>query len=255
LHLKTSRTGGFVGCGNYPECTYTRPIAGEGADGEETLLGKDGEDEIWLKSGRYGPYVQRGEVTPENKKPKRSSLPQTRHGGWDKSDTTFEQALQLLSLPRNVGDHPEGGRISANLGRFGPYIMHKLPDAEKPTYVNLKLWTEMFEVGMNHAVELLADKRANPGRGRGGAAAKALKELGEHPEEGGPVNVMEGRYGPYVKWGKVNATLPKDVKAEDVTMDQAVALIAEKTAKKGGAKKKAAPKKKPAAKKKTAKKS
>ncbi|MEP5153559.1 type I DNA topoisomerase [Planktotalea sp.] len=252
LHLKTSRTGGFVGCGNYPECTYTRPIAGEGADGEELLLGTDEGDEIWLKSGRYGPYVQRGEVTPENKKPKRTSLPQARHGGWDKAETTLEQAVQLLSLPRNVGDHPEGGRISANLGRFGPYIMHKLPDAEKPTYVNMKVWSEMFEIGMNHAVELLADKRANPGRRGGGTAAKPLKELGEHPADGGPVNVMEGRYGPYVKWEKINATIPKGTEPADVTMEMAVELIAERAAKTG--KKKAAPKKKAAAKKPAAKK-
>lgn len=248
LHLKTSRTGGFVGCGNYPECNYTRPIAGEGAEGEEKLLGTDGDDEIWLKDGRYGPYVQRGEATPENKRPKRTSLPQARNGGWPKEETDLERALQLLSLPRHVGDHPEGGRITANLGRFGPYLMHKFPDDEKPVYVSLKQWTEMFDVGMNHAVEMLADKRANPGR-RGAAAAKPLKELGEHPEEGGPVNVLEGRYGPYVKWGKVNATIPKEVEPSDVTMEMAVGWIAEKAAKKKPAKKKAAPKKKAAAKK------
>jgi DNA topoisomerase-1 len=242
LHLKTSRTGGFVGCGNYPECTYTRPIAGEGSEGEEKLLGTDQGDEIWLKDGRYGPYVQRGEATPENKKPKRTSLPLARHGGWDKADTTLEQALKLLSLPRHVGDHPEGGRISANLGRFGPYIMHKMPDAEKPTYVNMPHWDEMFEVGMNRAVEMLAEKRANPGRGRGATAAKPLRELGEHPEGGGAVNIMEGRYGPYVKFEKVNATIPKDVKPEDVTMAMAVELIAEKSAK-GGKKKRATKKK------------
>ena len=251
LHLKTSRTGGFVGCGNYPECNYTRPIAGEGAQGEEKLLGTDEGDEIWLKDGRYGPYVQRGEVTPENKRPKRSSLPQVRHGGWAKENTTFEQALKLLSLPRHVGEHPEGGKISANLGRFGPYIMHKLPDAEKPTYVNVKTWEEMFEIGMNHAVELLAEKRANPGRGRG-TAAKPLRELGEHPD-GGVMAVYEGRYGPYVKWEKVNATLPKETKPEDVTVEMAVELVNEKAAKKG-TKKKAAPKKKAAAKKTTTKK-
>ncbi|SPF75906.1 DNA topoisomerase 1 [Aliiroseovarius pelagivivens] len=248
LHLKTSRTGGFVGCGNYPECNYTRPIAGEGAEGEEKLLGTDGDDEIWLKDGRYGPYVQRGEATPENKRPKRTSLPQARNGGWPKEETDLERALQLLSLPRHVGDHPEGGRITANLGRFGPYLMHKFPDDEKPVYVSLKQWAEMFDVGMNHAVELLADKRANPGR-RGAATAKPLKELGEHPEDGGPVNVLEGRYGPYVKWGKVNATIPKEVEPADVTMEMAVGWIAEKAAKKKPARKKAAPKKKAAAKK------
>ncbi|WP_292288707.1 type I DNA topoisomerase [Marivita sp.] len=244
LHLKTSRTGGFVGCGNYPECTYTRPIAGEGAEGEERVLGEDQGDEIWLKSGRFGPYVQRGEPTPENKKPPRASLPKAKGDflpGWSPDDMTLEKAVTLLTLPRIVGMHPDGGEVKSNLGRFGPYIMHQLPDEPKPVYVNLKEFQEVFEIGMNRSVELLAEKRANPGRGRG-AAAKPLKTLGEHPQDGGPVAVMEGRYGPYVKWEKVNATLPKDVEPDDVTMDVAVKLIAEKAAKKGG-KKKAAPKK------------
>ena len=253
LHLKTSRTGGFVGCSNYPECTYTRPIAGEGAEGDERLLGEDNGDEIWLKSGRFGPYVQRGEPTPENKKPPRASLPK----GWSKDDMDLEKALTLLSLPREIGEHPEGGMIKANFGRFGPYLMHQLPDEAKPVYANLKDPNDVFECGMNRAVELITEKRNNPGRGRS-AAAKPLKELGEHPDGGGPVNVMEGRYGPYVKWEKVNATLPKDIKPEDLTMEQAVELIAEKAAKggkkKAPAKKKAAPKKKPAAKKAPAKK-
>ncbi|WP_428515181.1 type I DNA topoisomerase [Roseovarius sp.] len=229
LHLKTSRTGGFVGCGNYPECTYTRPIAGEGAEGDERLLGEDQGDEIWLKSGRFGPYVQRGEPTPENKKPPRASLPK----GWDKDEMTLEKALTLLSLPRIVGEHPDGGEVKSNFGRFGPYVMHQAEDEAKPVYVNLKDPADVFEIGMNRAVELLAEKRANPGRGRGRTAAKPLKELGEHPESGGPVNVMEGRYGPYVKWEKVNATLPKDVEPANVTMEMAVELIAEKAAKKG----------------------
>ena len=245
LHLKTSRTGGFVGCGNYPECTYTRPIAGEGADGDERLLGMDNGDEIHLKAGRFGPYVQRGEATPENKKPPRASLPK----GWSKDDMDLEKALTLLSLPRQIGEHPEGGMITSNFGRFGPYVMHQLPDEAKPVYANVKDPNDVFEIGMNRAVEILAEKRANPGRRGGGAAAKPLKELGEHPESGGAVNVLDGRYGAYVKWEKVNATLPKDVKPEDVTMDMAVALIAEKAAKKG-TKRKAPAKKKTAAKKK-----
>ncbi len=257
LHLKTSRTGGFVGCGNYPECTYTRPIAGEGAEGDERVLGEDQGEEIWLKSGRFGPYVQRGEPTPENKKPPRASLPKAKGDylpGWSPDDMTLEKAVTLLTLPRVVGMHPEGGEVKSNLGRFGPFIMHQMPDEAKPVYVNLKDFQDVFEIGMNRAVELLAEKRANPGRGRG-SAAKPLKELGEHPQDGGMIAVMEGRYGPYVKWEKVNATLPKDVEPDAVTMDMAVALIAEKSAK-AGAKKKAPAKKaaakKPAAKKKTA---
>ncbi|ATG49236.1 DNA topoisomerase I [Celeribacter ethanolicus] len=248
LHLKTSRTGGFVGCSNYPDCTYTRPIAGEGAEGDERVLGEDNGDEIWLKSGRFGPYVQRGEPTPENKKPPRASLPK----GWSKDDMDLEKALTLLNLPREIGEY-EGAMISANFGRFGPYLMHQLPDEAKPVYANLKDPNDVFEIGMNRAVEMITEKRNNPGRGRS-AAAKPLRELGEHPD-GGPVSVMEGRYGPYVKWEKVNATLPKDIKPEDLTMEQAVELIAEKAAK--GGKKTAAqktPAKKPTAKKPAAKK-
>ncbi len=257
LHLKTSRTGGFVGCGNYPECTYTRPIAGEGAEGDERVLGEDQGDEIWLKAGRFGPYVQRGEPTPENKKPPRASLPKAKGQflpGWEPDGLTLEKALTLLTMPREIGMHPDGGVVSSNLGRFGPYIMHQKPDEEKPVYVNLKEFQEVFEIGMNRAVELLAEKRANPGRGRG-SAAKPLRELGEHPD-GGKLDVYEGRYGPYVKWEKVNATLPKDVDPKEVTLEAAVAIVNEK-ASKGGKKKaaaKKAPAKKTAAKKTTAKK-
>ncbi|GLO75413.1 DNA topoisomerase 1 [Phaeobacter italicus] len=248
LHLKTSRTGGFVGCGNYPECNYTRPISGEGAEGYERILGEDDGDEIHLKSGRFGPYVQRGEATPENKKPPRSSLPKQGRDflpGWGPNEIGLEQAVTLLTLPRDVGQHPEGGMVQANLGRFGPYIAHQKPDEEKPVYVNLKETLDVFEIGMNRAVEMLAEKRANPGRGRR-AAAKALKELGDHPESGGAISIMDGRYGPYVKWEKVNATLPKDVEPKDVTVEMAVKLIEEKAGKskkKAPAKKKAAPKK------------
>ena len=256
LHLKTSRTGGFVGCGNYPECNYTRPIAGGGADGDERVLGEDEGDEIWLKAGRFGPYVQRGEPTPENKKPPRASLPKARGQylpGWEPDGMTLEKALTLLTLPRQIGVHPDGGVISSNLGRFGPYIMHQMPDEAKPVYVNLKEFQEVFEIGMNHAVELLAHKRANPGRGRG-AAAKALRELGDHPD-GGPMQIMDGRYGPYVKWAKVNATIPKGTEPADVTVEMALELIAAKTkkpAKKAATKK--APAKKTAVKKSTTKK-
>ncbi|WP_095588766.1 type I DNA topoisomerase [Actibacterium ureilyticum] len=252
LNLKTARSGGaFIGCSNYPECRYTRPLSAPGGDDgtaelDGKVLGHDGEDEITLRVGRFGPYVQKGEPTEDTPKPPRASLPK----GWEAADMDLDKALTLLSLPREIGNHPEGGMITSNFGRYGPYVMHQLPDEAKPVYANLKDPNDVFEIGMNRAVELLAEKRANPGRRGSRAAAKPLKELGEHPESGGPVNVMEGRYGPYVKWEKVNATLPKDVEPADVTMEMAVALIAEKAAKKGGGKKAA---KKPAAKK-TAKK-
>ena len=240
LHLKTSRSGGFVGCGNYPECRYTRPIGGDAAENGDRVLGQDEDgNEISLRSGRFGPYVQRGEATEENKKPDRASLPK----GWSAEAMTLEKALTLLSLPREVGTHPEGGAIKANFGRFGPYLMHQLPDEAKPVYANLKDPGDVFEIGMNRAVEILAEKRANPG-GRGRAAAKALRDLGEHPD-GGLVQILEGRYGPYVKWGKVNATLPKDTAPDQITLEEALALIAAKSAKSGG-RKKAATKKAPA---------
>ncbi|MFB9151490.1 type I DNA topoisomerase [Roseovarius ramblicola] len=238
LHLKTSRSGGFVGCGNYPECRYTRPIGGDAAENGDRILGEDEHgNEISLRSGRFGPYVQRGEATEDNKKPDRASLPK----GWKADEMTLEKALTLLSLPREVGEHPDGGTIKSNFGRYGPYIMHQGPDDAKPVYANLKDPNDVFQIGMNRAVELLAEKRANPG-GRGRGAAKPLRELGEHPEEGGPVQVFEGRYGPYVKWGKINATLPKDTTPEEITLEAATDLITAKAAKSGG-KKKAAPKK------------
>ncbi|MEO0782019.1 MAG: type I DNA topoisomerase [Pseudomonadota bacterium] len=237
LHLKTSRTGGFVGCSNYPECRYTRPIGGEEQGGDRTL-GEDNGDQIFLRSGRFGPYVQRGEVTEEVKKPPRASLPK----GWSADDMDLEKALTLLSLPRAIGPHPDDGEmIEAGIGRYGPFVKHGR------LYANLKEVDEVFTIGMNRAVEELAKKAASRGQGRG-AAAKPLKELGEHPEDGGAVNVMDGRYGPYVKWEKINATLPKDVEADAVTMDMAVALIAEKAAKSGKGKRKGPAKKKAASK-------
>ena len=162
----------------------------------------------------------------------------------------LDQALTLLSLPRQIGNHPEGGMITSNFGRFGPYLMHQLADEAKPVYANLKDPNDVFEIGMNRAVELLAEKRANPGRGRR-AAATPLKELGEHPD-GGTMQVLDGRYGPYVKWEKVNATIPKDIKPGDVTQEIAIQLVNERADKKG-TRKKAAPKKKTVARK-TAKK-
>ena len=183
--------------------------------------------------------MQRGEATEENPKPPRSSLPK----GWGQDSLTLERALELLSLPRKIGPRPEDGEmVEAAIGRFGPYVKHG------STYANLPDVEEVFSIGMNRAVEVLALKKA--GRRGGQAAAEPLKALGAHPD-GGDITVMPGRYGPYVKWEKVNATIPKDVAPEDVTMEQALEWIAEKASK--GGKKKAAPKKaaakKPAAKK------
>ncbi len=256
LSMRTARSGGaFIGCSNYPECRYTRAFGPPGTEDdsgippEGKLLGEDGDDKIYAFKGRFGPYVQRGEVTDDNKKPPRQSIPKE----WPPTEVDLEQALRLLSLPRQIGPHPEDGiMVWANIGRYGPYIKHAESTSDRGgTNANLEGLEEVFTVGMNRAVQLLAEKVAS--RGGRGAAAKPLHELGEHPDEGGPVNVMKGKYGPYVKWGKVNATIPKGTEPENVTMEMAVQLIAEKApAKKKPAKKKAAAKKKPAAKKKTA---
>jgi DNA topoisomerase-1 len=244
LHLKTARSGGaFIGCGNYPECRYTRPISTGEEQGavDGRVLGQDAAgNEISLRAGRFGPYVQRGEANEAQPKPDRASLPK----GWAAETLTLERALELLSLPRQIGPHPDDGQmIEAAIGRFGPYVKHG------SVYANIAEVEEVFTIGMNRAVEVLAQKAARgPGRG---AAAEPLRLLGDHPD-GGPVQVMPGKFGPYVKWEKVNATLPKELTPEAVTLDEALALIAEKAGKSGGKKKAAA--KKPAAKKPAAKK-
>jgi DNA topoisomerase-1 len=239
LSLKLGRFGSFVGCSNYPECRYTRQIgqtAAEAGDGQPRVLGNDPEtgEPISLRSGRFGPYVQLG----EGEKPKRSSIPK----GTSLSEVDFEMALKLLSLPREVGKHPETGQpITANFGRFGPYVKHE------STYASLDSEDEVFTVGINRAVTVLAEKKAKGGKPRG---AEALKELGAHPESGAMVKVMKGRYGPYVADGNVNATLPREMDPMTVTLEQAVALLADRVAKGGGkrpkkAKAAAKPKSKP----------
>jgi DNA topoisomerase I len=234
LHLKTARSGGaFIGCGNYPECRYTRPISGaeEGMSADGRILGNDPEGQpISLRAGRFGPYVQRGEATEEQPKPDRASLPK----GWGADTLTLERALDLLSLPRFIGNHPEDGEpVESAIGRYGPYVKHN------KTYANIPDVEEVFTIGMNRAMEVLAQKAS---RGRGAAApAEPIKSLGEHPD-GGELQVMPGRYGPYIKWGKINATLPKDIAPEAVTLEEALALVAEKAGK-SGSKKKAAAKK------------
>ncbi|MGB3147260.1 MAG: topoisomerase C-terminal repeat-containing protein, partial [Paracoccaceae bacterium] len=244
---KTARSGGaFIGCGNYPECRYTRPLSGangEEATGGDRVLGEDANGiEISLRTGRFGPYVQRGEATEAVPKPERASLPK----GWGAEALTLERALMLLDLPRAIGPHPDDGElVEAGIGRYGPYVKHGR------TYANIPDAEEVFTIGMNRAVEVLAQKLA----GRRGSAATAapLKDLGEHPD-GGTLQVMAGRYGPYVKWGKVFATLPKGMEPEAVTFDEAVALANEKAAKGKGTRKAKPAAKKPAAKKPAAKK-
>ena len=240
LSLKIGKFGAFIGCSNYPNCNFTRQFSETGKDGSEAvaeskLLGNDPDTglPVTLRSGRFGPYVQLGEAA-EGEKPKRASIPK----GYVANEVELELALKLLNLPREVGLHPETGLpIQAGIGRYGPFLLHD------KKYANLESAQDVFEIGLNRAVTVLAEKKA--GKGRGQAKAEVLKAVGDHPTEGGKIEVLSGKYGAYVKHGKINATLPKGVEPKDVTVAQAVELIAARAAKgpskgRGGFKKKAA---------------
>jgi len=227
LSLKLGRYGAFVGCSNYPECDYTRQLGENPTENGEAEAGLNGNkvlgtdpftgEEITLRSGRFGPYVQRG----EGKDAKRAGLPK----GWTPEDLDHEKAIALLSLPRDVGKHPETGKmISAGIGRYGPFLLHD------GTYANLETVEDVFSVGLNRAVSLLAEKQAKTNGAR--AKPAALKELGEHPD-GGVITVRDGRFGPYVNVGKVNATLPKGKDPMSLTREEALELLAAKAGKTG----------------------
>jgi DNA topoisomerase-1 len=235
LSLKLGKFGGFIGCTNYPECRYTRQLApGNGANGADGIkkLGEhpDSGLEVTLRSGRFGPYLQLGEAV-EGEKPKRAGLPK----GLSPDDLDLTRALGLLSLPREVGKHPDDGeRIIAGVGRFGPYVQHG------KTYANLTAGDDVLGVGLNRAVALIEEKRAKgPRRGRFGADPG--RELGDHPDKGGPIVVKNGRYGPYVNHDGINATLPSDMTPDAITLEQAVGLIEARSARGGGKKRAAAP--------------
>ena len=234
LSLKLSKTGPFIGCQNYPECRYTRPFgkpaegedgAAAGDDGGVKILGTDPESglEVSLRDGRFGPYVQLG----EGEKPKRQSLPK----GVTPAQTDLALALRLLSLPRTVGMHPETGEpILASIGRYGPYVQHG------KTYANIGNEEDVLTIGLNRAVDLIVTKETAGPRGRFGRAAGGAPQgraLGDHPD-GGPITVRDGKYGPYINWGKVNATLPKSVAPDTVTMESALGFIAAKIEAGGG---------------------
>jgi DNA topoisomerase-1 len=235
LSLKLGRFGAFIGCSNYPECRYTRKLGQsetEAANGQPAVLGDDPEtgEPISLRSGRFGPYVQRG----ESEKPARASIPK----GVEPSSVDLDYALKLLSLPREIGKHPETGEpITASFGRYGPYVAHQ------GQYASLDAPDEVFTVGINRAVSLLAERKA---KSRAFRAPEPLKVLGTSPS-GAPIKLMQGRYGPYVTDGTTNATIPRDADPLSVTLEQALTLIAARAAKAGdGAGKK--PRKKAAAK-------
>jgi len=238
LSLKTSRYGAFIGCSNYPDCGYTRKMNnGNGDDAEDDgnrTLGIDPESsmEVTLRTGRFGPYVQLGEPVDKTEKPKRASIPK----GMTAGDIDLDKALQLLSLPRTVGDHPEDGKvIKTAIGRYGPYVSHN------GVFASLKDAEDVFTLGINHAVDLLAEAKKKKG-----GAAEPLRELGPHPDDGEIINVYEGRYGPYVKHKRTNATIPKTMDPKSITLEEAVELITARLAKgkKKPVRKKTAPKKK-----------
>jgi DNA topoisomerase I len=188
------------------------------AEGPESL-GEDPEtgDQVYLLFGQYGPYVQRGQVSDEQPKPKRASLPK----GVKPEELKLEDALGLLRLPRQLGDHPDGGRIEAGLGRFGPYVVHHKGKGEKD-YRSLKAEDDVLSVGLSRALELLA----MPKKGRGGRTA--LKDLGTPEGADEAIQLFDGPYGLYVKQGKVNASLPEGTTADTISLEQAVELLAAK---------------------------
>jgi len=223
LSLKLGKFGAFIGCSNYPECRFTRVLAPSGAENGEgerpgvRVLGQDPDsgDEITLRGGRFGDYVQQG----EGEKPKRSSLPR----GLKAEDVTLEKALALLSLPREVARHPTSGEpIVAGIGRYGAYVQHG------KTYANLGRDDDVLEIGGNRAIDLIVAKESGAGASRFGGSG-AGRALGDHPE-GGAVSVKQGRFGAYVNHGEINATLPKGTDPASLTLDEAVALLAAKAA-------------------------
>ncbi len=230
LGLRLGRNGGFIGCSSYPNCTYTRPLALETAEGPEADagprdLGRDPESDaaVTLRKGPYGWYVQLGEAKAKEK-PKRAALPKT----LPPAEIDLEKALALLSLPRTVGHHPESGEpITAGIGRYGPYIKHG------GTFKSLGAGDDVLSIGLNRAVSLLAEPQT--GRRHGGQGGG--RSLGEHPADGKPVTVGSGRYGPYVRHGRLFASIPRDTDPQTLTLDRAVQLLEAQAAKSADASK------------------
>ncbi|MBV8654268.1 MAG: topoisomerase DNA-binding C4 zinc finger domain-containing protein, partial [Alphaproteobacteria bacterium] len=225
LSLKLGKFGAFIGCSNYPNCRYTRPLGVENGNGEAEPadagpreLGIDPESgkPVSLRKGPYGHYVQLGEGE-NGDKPKRVSLPR----GLKPAEVDLETALRLLALPREIGKHPEtSDTITAGIGRFGPYIKHG------SVYKSLTADDDVLTIGLNRAVSLLAE----PSKGRR-AAPTPLRVLGQHPSDNEPVGLFKGRYGPYVSHDGIFASLPKSMDAETVTLDAALQLLADQIAK------------------------
>jgi DNA topoisomerase-1 len=227
LNLKAGKFGAFVGCSNYPECRHTRPLAADSEASADRVLGQDPETgrDVTVKAGRFGPYIQLGDQKDyaEGEKPKRAGIPK------NISPAELELALKLLSLPREIGLHPESGQpITAGLGRFGPFVEHE------KTYASLEAGDEVFDIGINRAVTLIAEKVAKGPSGRRFGADPG-KPLGDHPSLGA-VAVKNGRYGAYVTAGGINATIPGEKTVDTITLPEAIALLDERAAKGGGSK-------------------
>jgi DNA topoisomerase-1 len=219
LSIRLGRRGRFVGCTGYPDCDYTRSLNGEADAGEarrELGMHPDSNLPVLLLRGPYGYYVQLGEVEEGSKtKPKRIS--------WLKElppeQADLDTALKLLALPRELGLHPETGKkVIVNIGRFGPYIGHDGKFKSIPKSDNI------FSISLDRALELLSQARSS---------SMVLRELGKHPDDQAPIEVCNGRYGPYVRHGKINATLPKDISPDEITLEEALDLIQAKAAKSG----------------------
>ena len=228
LSLKVGKFGAFIGCSNYPECRFTRTLSPPTGEAAETLqpgvkvLGQDPESgaEITLRDGRFGSYIQEGEQTEGGEKPKRASLPKNIRP----ENLTLQQALALLSLPREVAKHPTTGEpIIVNIGRYGPYVQHA------KTYANISNDDDILTIGANRAIDLIVEKESGGGGSRFSRASEPGRVIGDHPD-GGVISVKSGRFGPYVSWGKVNATIPRAIDPASVTMHQALEMIAAKSA-------------------------
>jgi DNA topoisomerase I len=216
LTIRLGRRGRFIGCPGYPECDYTRNMDGAEGEAVKREIGVDPDSKmlIQLLQGPYGPYIQLGE--PEgDKKPKRVSVPKN----VAPDSVGLDVALQLLALPRDLGPHPESGKkVNAAIGRFGPYVSH---DGQ---FKSIPKEESVFDIALDRAVALLKEPKAFNARG-------ALKVLGKHPTDSQPVALYSGRYGAYVKHGKVNATLPDQNAITTITLEEAVELLSAKSGK------------------------
>ncbi len=220
LSIRTSRSGSaFIGCSNYPECKFVRPFAviTDESINEKSTEGAIGFDdkgiEIFLKSGRFGPYVQLGNSSEQNPKPKRTSIPKN----FETGKITIEIARKLLDLPKVLGNHPSDNEpIHSAIGPYGPYLKHN------SVYANIKDLEDFLSIGMNRAVELLSDNEKKNSNSK--KASSVLKIIGVHPE-GGDIQLMNGRFGPYIKYKKSNISIKNKDNLEDINLDVALELI------------------------------